>query len=256
MAINLYPETLKNQLVKEIENLKKQAEESRTNQTLVLSYGPITLDGIAGNITVEDGSNNVIVTIDDDGIIISDTSGNDIIHITSTGMTVSDTSANPIVTITTAGITIKAISTALSRYFLFQTSAGANVAANFFRRYTSGSDEISDYGFRTYLSSQNQKVGYVTMDIFANDESTRTLFLQISETYNSSGVFTEATLNFAKHGATGSFIVKVLNTSGGGYLTIPSYASDPAGAGNGSLYYNTGTNKIKKLNGGSWTDVG
>lgn len=236
MTLNLYQERVRNQMVNDIKKLKSMAQQARTDQTLVLTYGTITLDGNAGAITIDDGSNNDIIVMDDTGVSIKDTSG------------------NTITTLNTSGLTIKAISDAVSIYSRFQTSASVNVGAFAFQRYTYGGYEVSDFVTRTYLSSVNQKVGYVTLDIYKSDLTTRSLFFQISETYNSSGVFTEAVLNFAKDEASPSFAITISNTSGNGYMDIPKSSSDPTAVG-GRMYYNTTTGKFRKCNGFVWSDV-
>lgn len=237
MTLNLYQERVRNQMVNDIKKLKSMAQQARTDQTLVLTYGTITLDGSAGTITIEDGSDNDIIVMDESGVAVKDTSG------------------NTITILNASGLTIKAINDSATTYARFQTSGSINVGAFVFRKYTSGGgSEVSDFVTRTFLSSVNQKVGYVTLDIFKSDLTTRSLFFQISESYNSSGVFTEAVLNFAKHGASPSFAVTITNTSGNGYIDMPKASSDPTTAG-GRLYYNTSTGKFRKCDGGGWSDV-
>jgi hypothetical protein len=40
-----------------------------------------------------------------------------------------------------------------------------------------------------------------------------------------------------------------------GSIQVPQKAGDPSGSTNGQLYYNTGTNKLKVYENGSWTNV-
>lgn len=59
MAYNLAQEKLINQLVNDVSELKQFMQQIRTNQTNVLKFGNITLNGAAGTITIGD-SNFVI----------------------------------------------------------------------------------------------------------------------------------------------------------------------------------------------------
>lgn len=255
MALNLYQERVRNQLVNDIKKLKALAQQSRADQTLVLTYGTIQLDGGAGTITIKDGSDNIIVGMSATGIVAYDTSENDIVSLDATGIAIKDTSGNSIVKLNTSGIVIKAINASDTRYIRFQSSTSQNVGTFVYQRYTNAGTEVSDFSTRTYLSASNQKDAYVTMDIYANNETTRTLFLQIYESYDSSGVFSGARMNFSKHGYTTSFSVYLTDATGGGYVKFPHLTADPSPMYQGCIYYNSSTGKLRKLNNGTWSDV-
>lgn len=113
---------------------------------------------------------------------------------------------------------------------------------------------VSDSIFRTYHSANADRVTYSTLDIYQSDLVTRDMFLQMNSTYVA-GSFTGGVLNWAKHGKTGTFIVTMTDSNGLGYMTIPQNSSDPGAAGVGSIYYNTGTGKIRGKHNSGWADL-
>jgi hypothetical protein len=50
-------------------------------------------------------------------------------------------------------------------------------------------------------------------------------------------------------------VIRVLKIPADGKFVVDSQASDPA-VENGRIYYNTGTNKLRKCTNGVWSDVG
>lgn len=154
-----------------------------------------------------------------------------------------------------SGVTVDIPSGGLdwSRYFYFKQS-GISVGNLLFRRYTYTGDEISDMAFRSIHSSSGNRNTYITMDIYKADEVTRDVFLQMNSYYQS-GVFQSASINFAKEGKPGTMTVKIDDTDGHGYMTLPTRASDPAVV-NGGAYYNTTLNVVRFCQGGVWRNFG
>ena len=168
-------------------------------------------------------------------------------------MVLKDNSANEIVRFDASGITVKTVSSgAYNRYMFFQKS-GANVGQVAFIRYTPASQEVSDMVFRVQHGSSGDRVTYNTMDIYSYDGLTRDVFFQLDANY-SGGVFQSSSITFGKHGVSGGFSVTLDDTSGNGYMKMPSRSSDPT-AVNGRMYYNTSTNKVRVCENLTWRDA-
>lgn len=179
---------------------------------------------VLGNITIDGPNGNIIVK---------------------------DTSANEVVTIDSSGITVNIPSSysTLQEFINFKKASIAVGGLGLWRYVITGVD-VSDMIFRSYETGGNDRDTYVTMAVYSSS-SARKVFLQISNSYRS-GVFSASGFNYAMDGKTASLGIRVQDIDGHGYMSIPSAASDPTGAPWGALYFNTTTNKLKTLDGGTW----
>lgn len=267
MALNLYDQKVVNDLVKQVAELRRQQRDGRTNQVNRLVYGHVVIDGDLDNIVISDNSDNDIITLDSLGLHVKDTSGHEITLINSTGVHIKDVSGDEIsvvdstgfhikdsggdeiITLDTNGITVKG-STSANQFVTFQDSGtDENVGTISYGKYTSGSDHISDFIIKTIEASDNQRIAYNTLQISKHDNS-RDVFLQMNVQYNSGGTFVGSSLNYAKDGQTGTFVVQMTGTDGSGYMDIPVRTSDPSGTGR-RMYYNSSTGKFRGFD-GAW----
>lgn len=104
-------------------------------------------------------------------------------------------------------------------------------------------------------ASGADKATYTSLDI-RDAGDTRVGFFQIFTTYVA-GVLTSIGLNFAKQGASGVLTAIIDNpaSSGEGYITIGSRASDPTSAPVGSIWYNSTAGKLRGKNASGVVDL-
>jgi len=130
------------------------------------------------------------------------------------------------------------------------------------RRRTFTSTETNDLEIRSVQGEYSDTITYATLATYGNSSTItntqiptnkRDAFLQI---YISrlNGAFREAQMNFSLQGQSGTFVVTVTNSSGGGHVLFPRLAADPAD-GAGLMYYNTATNKFRICDGGGWKNL-
>lgn len=250
MSLNLQQEKIINQLTNDVGELKRQVRDLRTNQTGILRYGDITINGNTNQITLGDPP---AIILDSSGYIsVLNSSSIQISRIDNTGYKLYDISGNEITRLDYQGIGIKSTGTTGARYIYFMNS-GTLLSDFVFQKYTPASAEVTSFFQRTIQSSSDNRVTYTGWQIYKSDQSTRDTFLEMADTYTG-GIFTESTLSFSKDGATRSWGVTAETTGGLGYMDLPWRASDPT-AFSGRMYYNTSTGKVRLCEGATFRDA-
>lgn len=160
------------------------------------------------------------------------------------------------ITIQSNQLTIDTTSSSWVEYFVFKKDHEQSGVVSF-RRYDNAGTQVTDMVFRGYRRTTDSNSNtYITNDIY-NSGGTREVFTQLNIAYVS-GIFSSSSWRYAASGTSNySFGVTITDlTNGYGFIETPTAIADPASARNGTIYYNSSTNKLRKKVNGTWSDVG